>query len=87
MNQSAVRHCVSTLGDMTTPKSSDETYRPPLRLIDIAEAQARLGLSRTKVIALIDSGELTGVRIGTARRVLEESVDDLIRSLVGETDS
>lgn len=74
-----------TFGDMNTPKSHSPDGTSSTRLLDIAEVQDRLGLSRTKVIDLIESGALTGVRIGTARRVVESSVDDLIRSLIEES--
>lgn len=70
---------------MNTPTSRNPDGSTSTRLLDIAEVQDRLGLSRTKVIDLIDSRALTGVRIGTARRVVESTVDDLIRSLIDES--
>ena len=74
-----------TVGDMNTPTSPSPDGTTSARLIDIAEVQDRLGVSRTKVIDLIDAGVLTGVRIDTARRVVESSVDDYIGSLIEET--
>lgn len=40
-----------------------------VRLITVAEAAERLGLSRSKLYLLIADGELPTVRIGRARRI------------------
>lgn len=71
-----------TLPLMTTHKRTSDTAGASNRLVDIPETQRRLDLSRTKVIELIDSGALTGVHIGTARRVVESSIDDYIDALI-----
>ncbi len=52
------------------------------RLIAIKDTQNRLGLSRSKVQDLIRTNQLTTVRIGAARRVVEQSVEDYIERLI-----
>ena len=52
------------------------------RLISIRDTQTRLGLGRTKVVELLNSGEIDSVRIGSARRVVEDSVEAYIQRIL-----
>lgn len=60
--------------------------RPP-RLITVPTTQERLGLGRSKVEELIRTNQITAVKIGTARRVVEESVDEFIARLIEDAAS
>lgn len=52
------------------------------RLISIKDTQERLRLGRTKVVELLNSGEIESVRIGSARRVVEDSVEAYIQRIL-----
>lgn len=49
-----------------------------LALLKVSEVAKWLSLSRTSVYALMSSGELAWVRVGSARRVKREAVEQLI---------
>lgn len=63
--------------------------RPPQppRLITMPTTQDRLGLSRSKVEELIRANQITAVKIGAARRVVEQSVEDYIARLIEDAAS
>lgn len=48
------------------------------KLLKVADVVRRLQLGKTKIYELIATGELEAVKIGDARRVPEEAVDDFI---------
>ena len=50
-------------------------------LIAVPAVMARLGIGRTKLYELIDSGELRSVRIDSRRFVTDAALDDFIRCL------
>ena len=50
-------------------------------LIAVPVAMARLGIGRTKLYELIDSGELRSVKIGSRRFVTDAALDDFITRL------
>ncbi|WP_454560900.1 helix-turn-helix domain-containing protein [Mycobacterium haemophilum] len=50
-------------------------------LIAVPAVMARLGIGRTKLYELIDSGELRSVKIGSRRFVTDAAVDDFITRL------
>ena len=52
------------------------------RLIGIRTTQDRLGVSRSKVGDLIRTNQITAVKIGAARRVVEQSVEDYVARLI-----
>ena len=59
------------------------TRRTATRYLTIAETAKLLGIGRSKLYNILDSGELKAVKIGQARRIPE---DELIRyqsSLMG----
>ena len=51
------------------------------RLNRIPDVCERLAISRSRVYELIRSEELKSVRIGTARRVTEEALEEFIKRL------
>lgn len=51
------------------------------RLTTVTEACKELRLGRTKVYQLISSGWLRTVKIGSGRRVIRDSIDELIDRL------
>lgn len=57
---------------------------PDRKLLTVNETCKQLSLGRTKVYELISSGMLRTVQIGNARRVVGESVDELIKILAQE---
>lgn len=54
-----------------TLSSERQTYR-------VKEAAARSGVCRTKLYDMIATGELKSVKIGRARLILRESLDQLL---------
>jgi excisionase family DNA binding protein len=50
-------------------------------LIAVPAVMARLGIGRTKLYELIDSGELRSVKIGSRRFVTGAALDDFITRL------
>ena len=54
------------------------------KLLTVNETCNELRLGRTKVYELISSGMLRTVQFGAARRILGESVDELIETLAQE---
>jgi excisionase family DNA binding protein len=53
-------------------------------LLTVDEAADRLGLGRTKVYDLLRRGQLTSVRIGTARRVPAVALEEYVERLLNE---
>ena len=51
------------------------------RLHSIKSTQERLSVSRTKIFALIGSGELRSVQIGARRLIPEQAIVDFINKL------
>lgn len=56
------------------------------QLLTIPEAMARLNLGKTKVTALVRSGSLPSVKIGSARRIPESAVDAFVVELLSGAD-
>jgi predicted DNA-binding transcriptional regulator AlpA len=56
------------------------------RLVEIPDVMAELGLGRTKVYDLIETKQLTRVRIGSRAYVLRESLDSFIDGLAAARD-
>lgn len=53
-------------------------------LCSIAEAGATLGLGRTKIYEMLESGEIRSVRIGGRRLVIIESLNAFVEKAKGE---
>jgi excisionase family DNA binding protein len=63
--------------------SQKKTEAPVPRMMYTVEGAAlRLSMSRTRVYALIKSGEIKSIRIGRLRRVPEDALTDYVRTLV-----
>jgi excisionase family DNA binding protein len=55
-----------------------------IRHVRVKEAAEILGLGKTRVYELMDSGELPSVRIGTARRIPLDGLEAYLAKLRGE---
>ena len=53
----------------------------PDRLLSVEEAASRLGIKRTALYSLIQSGELGSIRVGRRRLVAESTLGDFISSI------
>jgi excisionase family DNA binding protein len=92
--EAAIDGIESWLGDLraaiTRLRSSEApaTATQERRLLTVQEAAERLGVGETTVRALIRSFQLRSVKIGTARRVPVDDVEDFLAKLrdVGEVD-
>lgn len=83
MNALYARRRPGTLTAMSTSRSQPQEHPASgRRLITVAEAGFRLGMGRTTVLALARSGVLTSVKIGSARRIVADSVDTYIDELI-----
>lgn len=49
-----------------------------------AQVAQRLGVSRQTVYALLDKGALVGFRVGTARRVRPQDLDEYIERRIND---
>ena len=56
------------------------------KLYRVEEVAEVLNVGRTKVFDLIRSGQLASVKVGGARRVTEQAVDDYIARLCHESE-
>ncbi|MDI5938670.1 MULTISPECIES: helix-turn-helix domain-containing protein [Micromonospora] len=54
-------------------------------VLTIEEAAQRLGIGRTTMYALIKAGQIRTVRIGRLHRVPTFSLDEYVRSLLGDS--
>ena len=63
---------------MTNPSEA----LPEPRFVGVPEAQVVLGLSRTSVYALMDSGELRSARVGGRRLIPVVELDRFTESLL-----
>jgi excisionase family DNA binding protein len=57
------------------------------KLLTVADVQQALSIGRTKVFALIASGALKSIRIGSSRRISVKALEDFIDTLEKELDS
>ena len=51
---------------------------PERRTVRVREAAATTGVCRSKLFAMIATGELKSVKVGRARLILRESLDQLL---------
>ncbi len=63
---------------------TDHEVRAPRLLLSVEDAADRLALSRTRLYALIKTGEIVSVRIGRLRRVPVEALTAFTARLVAE---
>jgi excisionase family DNA binding protein len=56
-----------------------------VKLLTTAEAQELLNVGRTRLFALISSGELGSVRIGSSRRIPLTELERFVDSLISES--
>lgn len=54
---------------------------PPGSLLTVDQAAVALGVSRSRVFALIKAGALHSIKLGASRRIPREAVDQLVISL------
>ncbi|MFD7446672.1 helix-turn-helix domain-containing protein [Streptomyces sp. NPDC059909] len=58
----------------TAPEVTLVTADPTLLLLTVEEAARRLGIGRTTCFALIASGELESVKVGSLRRIPSDAL-------------
>ena len=58
---------------------------PEPLLLKVEDAAYKLSLSRTKVYELMESGQLTSIKIGTARRIPRTALDEYIARQLQES--
>jgi len=58
------------------------SIHPDKKLLTIDDVQKTLSIGRTRVFALIASGQLPSVLIGSSRRIPSEAVDQFIQDLL-----
>ncbi|WP_037184652.1 excisionase family DNA-binding protein [Rhodococcoides fascians] len=54
------------------------------QLLQTDQASSRLGISRSKLFGLIQSGELPSVKVGKRRLVSDSAIDQFIAKLEAE---
>jgi excisionase family DNA binding protein len=70
---------VTTVAATLDPTTAD----PTLLLLTVEEAARRLGIGRTTCFALIASGELESVKVGSLRRIPVDALVAYVRRLRG----
>jgi excisionase family DNA binding protein len=65
-------------GDVPKQKRAERPAPEPIG-VSVRDAAAMIGIGRTKVYGLIESGELETARIGDRRLVLKKSSDRLMQ--------
>lgn len=85
---SEVASLIARLAELMTDQRPTEPPAPrqmPERtLLTVAEAAEQLNIGKTKTFALIKTGELESVRIGTLRRVPVSAIADYAARLVAD---
>lgn len=66
---------------LTTHHTQPRSTKATPRLLSIKQAIFELGVGRTSIYELINTGELKTVRIGRRRFVAIEAIDEFIASL------
>jgi excisionase family DNA binding protein len=68
--------------------TGEQPEMPPVRLLlTVPEAAEALGVSRSVVYELMDSGDLRNIKIGRSRRVLVTSLEEFIARRLSEQHS
>jgi excisionase family DNA binding protein len=68
--------------------TGEQAEMPPVRLLlTVPEAAEALGVSRSVVYELMDSGDLRNIKIGRSRRVLMTSLEEFIARRLSEQHS
>ena len=63
------------------PEHREEPAEEPRILLRVEEAAHRLGIERTLMYSLIQSGDVESVRLGRLRRVPVECLDEFVTQL------
>ena len=84
MNEQVVRKLVPLLLGSCSLAGGHMTLENGQRLHTLLEGRNRLGIGRTKLNSLIQSGELRSVKIGRARRIPSAALDEYIERLERE---
>ncbi len=65
--------------------AAEDGNEPQRLLLTVEEATQMLGVGRTTLFGLLRSGQLASVRIGAARRVSVEAIEELVDQLTERT--
>ncbi len=65
--------------------TSDTGFAIPRLLLTPVEAAAAIGISRTRIFALMSSGAVESVRVGRSRRIPVSALEEFVARLRAET--
>jgi len=66
-------------------RSSEPSQPVPRRALRVHEARAALGIGKTTIFALLKTGQLASVRVGTVRLIPVEAIDAMLAGRPGRT--
>jgi excisionase family DNA binding protein len=76
------------IGESESISTGEKVEAPPARLLlTVPEAAEALGVSRSVVYELMDSGDLRNIKIGRSRRILVTSLEEFIARRLSEQQS
>lgn len=75
-----VGHLVLNWGEPTPTRDAVPVEEPRI-LLRVEEAAHRLGIERTLMYALIQSGDVESVRLGRLRRIPVDCLDEFVANL------
>lgn len=75
-----VGQLVLNWGEPTSARDPDQVEEPRI-LLRVEEAAHRLGIERTLMYALIQSGDVESVRLGRLRRIPVDCLDEFVANL------
>jgi excisionase family DNA binding protein len=67
-----------------SPPAAHDGSPAPRVLLSVEDAAGRLSISRTRLYALIKTGDITSVRVGRLRRIPTDALTDFTARLVAE---
>jgi excisionase family DNA binding protein len=81
-------HSLSGMGESESLSTEALAETPPARLLlTVLEAAEALGVSRSVVYELMDSGDLRNIKIGRSRRIPVTSLEEFIAHRLSEQQS
>lgn len=75
---------VLTSEEVSDSSTEPDRLRTPRVLLSVEAAAEQLSLSRTRLYALIKSGDIESVRVGRLRRIPADALPQFVARLVAE---